>query len=307
MIITVVGLITKDSLIFTKPNFRIVESLGGTLYIVSALASLSKNNDKIRLVCNIGYDIYEEVIEYLQLFPNIDLSSINKVDSKNIHSYILFASEYGSQYDEGHEIPITYKQIEPFIYDTNFIIISSMTGFDFNLSTLKRIKNNAKCPIYFDYHILALDRDAYGNRFFKKRINWLAWCTSCDHLQLNELEAEFVFSKSISNVREMKIFSEFIFKYGVKSIAVTLGENGSLVSWLNKMGSIQVEQIVAVTSNKVIDATGCGDTFAASFVIKYCQTGDFLFSYTFANKISSMKTSFHGFIDFSNYIKQNCN
>ena len=85
------------------PNWRVLESLGGALYTVTALASLTE--ERINLVSNAGIDIFHEAISALARFPNVDTTGIHKIEQPHYHCYILFASEYGTQYDETLEVP----------------------------------------------------------------------------------------------------------------------------------------------------------------------------------------------------------
>jgi ribokinase len=293
MTITVIGHITQDTLIFPPSGWRVVESLGGTLYTVSALASLT--NDPIRLVCNIGDDVLDSAIIALRRFPNVDTSGVQRVKGPHFHCYILFASEYGTQYDEGTEMPIKFSQVKPFLDDSKFVLVSLMTGFDLKLSTLRQIKRAARCPVYLDYHILALDRDPLGNRFLRRRKNWLQWCISCDHLQLNQFEAESLSLFPLKTEEEMARFSRPILDSGVRSVAVTLGSEGALVSWKEDGIGIQVKRIETTPVSDVVDATGCGDVFAAGFIVHFLQTQDILVSYEFANRIAGLKCGFSGF------------
>ncbi len=293
MTIIVIGHITQDTLIFPGENWHIVNDLGGTLYTVSALASLT--DKPVRLICNVGDNIFDAVISALEKFPNIDVSGIKKVEGSHFHCYIMFVSEYGTQYDEGTEIPITFAQLSPFLDDSEFIIVSPMTGFDLELHTLQRIKQVADCPVYLDYHILALDRDSLGNRFLRRRKNWLDWCTSCDHLQLNQFEAESLSKFPINTIDDAKQFSKAILLKGVKSVAITLGSRGGYICWRENNQTIHAEKISAIPVTNVVDTTGCGDVFVSGFAIQYLKTGDCKKSYEFANKVAGLKCGFSGF------------
>jgi len=301
MTTTVVGHMTRDTLIFPRLGWRVVESLGGTLYTVGALASLA--DEPVRLVCNVGDDLFDSVIASLKKFPNIDTSGIQKVEGPHLHCYILFASEYGTQYDEGREVPIAFSQVKPFLDDSAFVLVSPMTGFDLELRTLRRIKQAARCPVYFDYHILALGKDPLGNRFLRRRRNWLNWCTSCDHLQLNQFEAESLSISPIKSEAEMVRFSEPILHRGVRSVAVTLGSKGALVSWKEEGVGIQVKRMDAAPVSVVDDATGCGDVFAAGFIAHFLRTRDLLTSYEFANRIAGLKCGFSGFAGLADVLR----
>lgn len=297
MSITVIGQITRDTLIFPKSGWRVSECPGGTLYSVVALASLT--SEAIRLVCNVGVDLYDSAIRYLKKFGNVDTAGVEKVKIKNFHCYILFASEYGTQYDEGTTVPIRFSQVEPFLNDSSFILISPMTGFDIELRTFCQIRKMASCPIYFDYHMLALCRDRLGNRFVRRRKNWINWCSNCDHLQLNRFEAESLSSSPIGTETEMMRFSTVLLQKGVKSVAITLGSKGSLVCW-KEGNETYVKRIEPAPVSAVLDTTGCGDVFAAAFIVNFLQTGSIITSYELANRIAGLKCGLNGFDDFIN-------
>lgn len=290
MAITVVGYITKDTLIFPHSNWQVLESLGGALYTVTALASLTER--KVNLVSNVGIDIFDEVISTLAKFPNVDISGIYKVKQPHFHCYILFASEYGTQYDENVEVPITFSQVQPFINNSKFILVTPMTGFELDLSTLQQIKGIAKCPVYFDYHILALGRDKLGNRFLQRRPDWLQWCTACDHLQLNQFEAESL-GYFVESEKDMLRFVGPVLERGVTSVAVTLGARGVLVAWKDGEEA-KTKWIEATNVSAIIDPTGCGDVFAGAFIVHMLQTGKILASYEFANRVAGLKCTFEG-------------
>lgn len=300
MAITVVGCIAKETLIFPGSGWQVQESIGGISCTAALLASLA--DEVIIPVCNVGSDIFDDVIAFLEEFPNVDISGIQKVESDNIHCYILFVSEYGTQHDEGCEVPITFSQVKPFLDRSRFVLISSMTGFDFTLRTLQKIKQNAKCPLYFDYHILALDRDAIGNRFLHRRQNWLKWCTSCDHLQLNQFEAELLSGRSMQAKEDLLPHAKLILDQGVTSIAVTLGPRGALIYW-SEGGNIEVEWLDAVRVPNFVDATGCGDVFASGFVARFLQTDELPESYRFANRIAGLNCGFSGLSKLANISK----
>jgi len=301
MAIIVIGQVTRDTLIYPYQSWRVDERLGGLIYTVSALASLT--DIQIRLICNVGEDLYNSVISHFKKYPNVDISGIRKIERRNIHCYIMFTSDYGSQYDEGADTPINYSHVKSYLNDADFVLVSPMTGFDLNLRTFQFIKQTIKCPLYFDYHILSLARDRIGTRYLKRRKNWLRWCSNCDHLQLNQVEAETLFSSPISSEVMMIRFAEPILNKGVKSVAVTLGEKGVLVSWKNKKMRTQAVRIETSPVSKVVDTIGCGDVFASGFIIRYMQTHNLLEAYKFANRVAGLKCTFNGLDGYSSYLK----
>lgn len=296
--ILLIGSITKDTLVFLdEKGCRTTESLGGILYTTIAMATLTK--EKIYPICNVGWDIYPDVKKVLGQYSNVDLSNLRKSDEKNIHCYIFYASEYGTQYDEGEEIPVSFEQIKPLISKSKFIFVSPMTGFDIRLSTFKKIKQNARCPLYFDYHILSLGRDSLGNRFLQKRDDWLYWCINCDYLQLNKIEAELLYNNPILSEADALDFSKNILNAGVKAVAITVGSSGAIICYRNEQDEMESRHIAGIKVQKVIDTTGCGDVFAAGFIVHFIKTNNLLESYNFANRLAGLKTGISGIKELS--------
>jgi hypothetical protein len=86
--LTVIGTITKDTITF--PDGKVKKSFGGILYNILPFALLAPQNMVISPVCNLGSDIYKEVLSYLKRFGNIDLSGISMVKEKNNHVHLFY-------------------------------------------------------------------------------------------------------------------------------------------------------------------------------------------------------------------------
>ena len=300
MSITIVGYITRDTLIYPRASWQVLESLGGALYTVIALASLTET--RLNLVSNAGRDVYDTVLSTLARFPHVNTSGIRRIEQPHYHCYILFASEYGTQYDEIFEVPLTFSQVQPFISDSEFILVTPMTGFELDLDTLRQIRAAAVCPVYLDYHILALDRDPLGNRFLQRRADWFEWCVACKHLQLNYFEAKSL-GFCLESTSDMLSFAEPMLDRGVRSVSATLGPRGVLVAWKCK-GEPRVRWIEPMSVPAVIDPTGCGDVFAGAFIVSMLRTDDIVASYEFANKVAGLKCTVRGIDGLSETLQQ---
>jgi hypothetical protein len=84
--IVVIGTINKDTIIF--PNGKKMESFGGILYNILALSCLGREEVKIYPICNLGCDVYDQVISYLKNCRNVELGGIKKVECKNNHAIL---------------------------------------------------------------------------------------------------------------------------------------------------------------------------------------------------------------------------
>jgi sugar/nucleoside kinase (ribokinase family) len=289
MRIAVLGMITRDT--FWYPGKPMTESLGGLLYNITALASLS--DDTVIPVTNVGADVFDKVTSALSQYPNVVLDGIKKVKSNNIHCFIFFVSEYGTQYDEGREVPITFKQVEPFL-DSSLILVSFTTGFDLSLRTLKLISERATCPILLDYHILAFARDSMGNRFLRRRRNWLDWVCTADIVQFNRFEAQLVGRREIDSKEDALRFCKPILDCGVRIVIITLGDRGSMAIYRDKH-STKYQYIKAEPVADVVDPGGCGGVYSAAFIVHYLRYGNVVDGCEYASLVASKKCAVSGY------------
>ena len=309
--ILIIGAITRDTLIYLENDnkCRIINGFGGILHIIKSFSVLAKYFPKLKdieilPIANVGYDIYNEVLKEIKsLDGNINLVGLRKIQKKNIHSYILFASEYGTQYDDNLEEPVTYEQVLPYLQGVDFVIVSPMTGFDVDKNVLIEIKRNNVAPLYFDYHILSLDRGRLGNRYLKRRDDWRDWCTNCDHLQLNKFEAELLFDVEIQINTDFIALTKPLLESEVKSIAITLGSKGSVVCYEEK-DKYKQEFIEADNYNNIVNTTSCGDVYASGFIPYLIEHGNLLNAYKFASKIASLRTQVKDAKDLTSFDKR---
>lgn len=249
-----------------------------------------------------GTDIYDEVLRVLDLFPNVLTTGLHRTLGTNVHSYILFANEYGTQYDEGGVEPVSYAQLQPHL-DAALFLATFPTGYDLHLRTLRRLAQTATAPIYLDYHILALGRDAVGTRYLKRRPNWLEWVSCAAFLQLNLFEAEHLAGRRLSDSGALHRFGERVLDAGPSVVTITLGAEGSFMTYRGLPGTI-CAHFAAIASN-TIDPTGCGDVYSAAFIARYLETGNVEDAAQAANRAAALKASSSG-LEFTAALCREC-
>lgn len=282
--IIVMGSVSRDSLIY--PGQPVIEDLGGILYSVLALVSITDR--QIIPIANIGEDIFDKVVEVLSSHPTVRLGGLRRVSRPNIHSYLLFANEYGVCYDEGHAIPVCYAQVRKHL-GAAAILAPFPTGFDVRLSALKALSRATPAPIYIDYHTLALGRDSVGVRYFKYRPNWLEWVSCATFIQFNWFEAQHVARKRFDTMMDVQNFGEEILASGPMLVVVTRGEHGSYAVFRDNNGFSTCEHIATEKIVQPTDPTGCGDVYAATFLVHYLESQDFLSACRVASRAAAAK------------------
>lgn len=293
--IAVIGTINKDTIIF--PDGKKTESFGGILYNILALSYLGRESMEIYPVCNLGYDVHNQVISRLKICNNVELSGIKKVNCKNDHAFLSITSDNQKEEILKNRVPpLSFSQIKPFL-KSDVILVNFISGFDLSLDTLKKIRKNTNALIFMDVHSLTLGVDDSGKRFFRAPKNWREWLKQADIIQMNipelkELAKKNRFDKlttSLKSQKEIKEFGKYILSLGPKAVLITLGEKGSLLIFDNK-----VRKFKGFKVKKFKDATGCGDVFSAGFLICYLRTKNLMKSANFANYVAGEKCRISG-------------
>jgi sugar/nucleoside kinase (ribokinase family) len=285
--VTVIGTINKDTIVF--PNGKKTESFGGILYNILALSYLGRGDVEIYPVCNLGYDVYNQIISRLRNCDNVDLSGIKKVNCKNNHAFLSITPDNQKEEILRNKVPpLNFSQIKPFL-KTDVILVNFISGFDLSLVTLKKIRKNTDVLIFMDVHSLTLGVDDFGKRFFHSPVNWREWLKQADVVQVNVPELIELAKRNLRSPQEIKEFGKYILNLGPKTVLVTLGEEGTLMIFDDKARRFEGSKV-----RKFKDATGCGDVFSAGFLICYMHTKNPVKSINFANYVAGEKCKISG-------------
>ncbi|KPL05083.1 MAG: hypothetical protein AMJ73_02620 [candidate division Zixibacteria bacterium SM1_73] len=285
--IVVIGTINKDTIIF--PDGKKTESFGGILYNLLTLSHLGKEQVKIYPVCNLGYDVYDQVISQLKNCGNVELRGVKKVDFKNNHAFLLVDEKNQKEETLKNRVPpLSYSQIKPFL-ESDVILVNFISGIDLSLLTLKRMRKNTDAVIFMDVHSLTLGVDDSGKRYFDAPRNWREWIKQADMVQMNLPELTELAKRDLKSQQEISEFGKYILNLGLRAVLVTLAEEGALMIFDRKVRKSKGSKV-----RRFKDATGCGDVFSAGFLICYLQTKDLTKSVDFANYVAGEKCRVSG-------------
>jgi len=264
--ITVIGTINKDTIIF--PDKTRGESFGGILFNILALSYLGGRDVRIFPVCNLGYDVYDEVMEYLKKCKNVEISGIRKVNKKNNHAFLIYDEKNERKEVLRNSVPqISFSQIEPFL-KSDLLLVNLISGFDMSLDTLQKIRKNSNALVFMDLHSFLLGIRENGQRFFRASKDWRKWVGQADILQMNFSELNVLAKNRLQSPNITREFGNYILGLGPKILLVT---NGNKMSYcFHKINSVILYRRIGVPKiDKVVDVTGCGDIFSAGFIISY--------------------------------------
>ncbi|HEY5535540.1 MAG TPA: carbohydrate kinase family protein [Ignavibacteria bacterium] len=282
-----------------------IHSYGGILYSVIALSVLSAPEDEILPVMNLGEDEYENITGILKGYSNINMDGVYKVGhpTRKVNLYYnIYNSGKSARLEQSTDPTYTldYKDSEKFLPGADGVLVNMISGVDITLDTLKKLRTNFNGKIHMDLHNLVMKTNPDGTREHTHLENYQEWCTNTDTLQMNEFEIS-----SLSKVKklEYEIAEEILLSPDsrVSGLIVTRGIDGvsgytkTEKKYLNeKYQDIDKYAIRAIENPRFVDTTGCGDVFAASFLLHYSKNKDFIKSIYFANRIASYKTSLEG-------------
>lgn len=244
-----IGHITRDKII--TPQYEASLSGGTSFYFSYAIARLPRKVS-YRLVTKLGRFDVEEVKRMRA--ERIDVVAFTCNNS------VFFENHYEG--DQNKRTQRVLVKCDPFK-------ISEMNGVDAKVYHLGSLLNDDFSPQFvrelstrgnISIDVQGFLRDVRGQDVvavdWKEKLDILAHTHT---LKLNEHEMEV-----ITGLTDPRQVARQIASWGVKEVVITLGSNGSLIYADNTF-----YEIPAYPPRKLVDATGCGDTYSAGYL--YCR------------------------------------
>ncbi len=299
--VTVIGTINKDTIIF--PNGKRTESFGGIMYNLSTLSSLGGKWMEIYPVCNLGYDVYNQVKKILKNFDNVKLDGINKVGRKNNHAYLVIDKENQREEFLKNRVPaLSFTQLKSFL-DSDAILVNFISGFDISLNTLKRVRRNTDALIFMDIHSLTLGIHKDGKRFLIAPKSWREYLKQADFVQANLPELFVLSGESLKSSKDIRDFANYVLSLRPKVLLITMGKEGALMIYKDGK-TCKLKKCAGIKIRGFKDATGCGDVFSAGFLVNYLHAGKLNQSLDFANLVAAEKCKTSGVEGVSKLLKK---
>jgi sugar/nucleoside kinase (ribokinase family) len=292
MKIGVVGTFIRDKI---KPwKGASAESIGGIFFTVSYLANLLDDASEIFPVCFVGEDFYDEVVEQLAVYKNVRLDGIKRLRRENTQVTLTYTSAQERQEITTEPMPALGYDELAILKDADAIEVNLITGVDVDLRALKKLRQESSTLIYLDFHSHALGISEEGKRYYVRPKDWKEWVKIADVLQLNEMEARTLAGYPTAQPMEILIdFGKEILKIHPFICHITLCEKGSYGFFKNNEG-ILIKRFKAQQLDSVVDMIGCGDAFAAGFLVNYLSDGNVIEATKFANKVAGLNCTFVG-------------
>lgn len=241
-----IGHITRDKVVTPQST---VYMAGGTSYYMTYGISRLPHTVSYQLVTKVGKDQVQEV-------EKIKAMGIDTVCYPSRHT-VYFENIYGADSDERKQRVLA--KADPFRLDdvrplqAKVFHLGSLLADDFAPEVVESLAAKG---------LVSMDVQGYLREVAGEEVHAVDWrdkerilaCTSI--LKLNNSEAEVITGSK--NPNEV---AKILARYGVKEVIITLGSRGSIIYAEGKFYDIP-----AYKPTKVVDATGCGDTYSTGYL-----------------------------------------
>ena len=250
---------------------------GGTsFYMAHGMHHLSQDFP-FQLVTKIGQESQEEVDHLRQM--NIDVVSYSSPHSVFFENHYGLNSNQRTQRVLAKAAPFTIEEMEPLAAEV--FHLGSLLADDFSPEIVKFLAQKGCISIDVQGYL----REVRGEKVYA--VDWKdmdAVLPYVDIVKLNEHEMY-----AIMHTNDPKIVAEKLASYGVREVIITLGSYGSLI-YANKT----CYEIPAYTPQKIVDATGCGDTYSTGYLYMRSQGATFQEAGRFASAMCTLKLEHNG-------------
>jgi hypothetical protein len=255
--IGLIGTITRDRIVHEAGST--FDGVGGVLYQASVLAGLG---EEVFLFGRCGEDLRPEVDRLAADWPLVRTGGVGFVPQP-ANLVNLFYPRAGERV-ETLDWAVPPAEPGPVLADVgswDALLFVLNSGFDMTLDGWRKILAAASCPAWLDIHSLVLEPSIGRPRRLRAVPDWPRWVKGTAWIQVNlqELACLCGHPERPPTDREALEFADRAFDLGVRAAFVTLGPGGAMV-----LTPARREKVAALPDGRIVDATGCGDVFAAA-------------------------------------------
>lgn len=250
---------------------------GGTSYYFSHGISHLKDTKHYQLVTALAPSEFKAV-------EDIRAKGI-KVTVIPSHRTVYFENTYGENQDNRSQRvlakadPFTVEQLENI--NAHIFHLGSLLADDFSLDVVKYLSTKG---------ILAVDAQGYLREVRGEKVYPIDWTDKVealkyiDILKVNEHEVEVLTGQT-----DIKQAALQLAEWGVKEVLITLGSLGSII-----YAEGTFHKIPAYPPKDIVDATGCGDTYATGYLYMRNKGASYEEAGCFAAAMSTLKLEASG-------------
>lgn len=263
---------------------------GMTESAVAPFAALLRNDSIIRFVGSVGREDVPKVREFFRThYPLVDASGIR-------------VNPTGTDEHSGNKDfvkvkirvePTKYEHIEPYIHDADVVLFNFGNIDDIDPAAIKKVKENSKAFVYVDVHRKPFGVDQGGYIYSRGWPEWEEYLRHADVVQMNKNECEALLRRKIKNIGDAVSCAREVLSAGVDQLLITLGSKGVLVARKSPSSKYMFARAIPC---RVVDTTGCGDAFAAGYLVSRHEGGSLKDSIKLGSLMASINCEFVGYM-----------
>ena len=269
-----IGHITLDKII--TPDREAYMPGGTAFYFAHAICNLDPAA-KFELITAVGKSEMQTVSE-------LQARGISVRALPSRHS-VFFENRYGANQNNRTQRvlakadPFTPKMLEN--AEADIFHLGSLLADDFSIDVFEMLSAKGT---------LSVDAQGYLREVRGEKVYSIDWKNKRDYLKhvdilkVNEFEIE-----SLTGSTDTRTAALRLAEWGVKETCITLGSYGSVIFDGNTFYDIPAYPI-----RKIVDATGCGDTYSAGYLYMRANDAPIEDSGCFAAAMSSLKLAHSG-------------
>jgi hypothetical protein len=296
--IAVVGPIPRDHIVTHTGD--LIQKWGCVTHPVIALSTLAGNELEIIPVCHLRSVDRDNVEEVFKGYKGINLKHLTTANDQGDIISLRFVNQNDRlERQTGFMDPILPSDMSSLLACDLFVFIP-ISDYEISLDTLKYLKSKSKGTVIFDAHGPTTACLVNGERQRKFWIDRDQWLPYIDVLKMNLEEAHASwfkkeyesgdFSSEELERDEIREFADHCLSMGVKCVYVTLDSRGCL-TYFKKNGETVEELVPSIKVDKVIDTTGCGDSFAGGLSYGLVQNPtDYVNAAKYGNAFGALRT-----------------
>ena len=243
------GHITHDRII-TPTQPQGVDCAGGTAYYVAWAMHHLPHDVSFGVITAVGDDLKHEINRLRE--AGIDIADVGSPTS------VFFENSYGRNMNNRRQrvlskaAPFTIDQLKD--AEAEVFHLGTLLVDDFSPEVVEYLATKGR---------VCVDVQGYLREVRNQRVYAVDWedklrvLKHTDILKVNEYEIDVL----TDGERDLKRGAKLISSWGVREVLVTLGSYGSLI-----YADDRFYEIPSYDPQQVVDATGCGDTYAAGYL-----------------------------------------
>ena len=274
-----IGHITRDRIITQDPP-NTVYSAGGSAYYVAWAFQALPHDVYFQLVTSVSREMMPEVERLRE--AGVSVKSFESPDN------VFFENKYGKNMDNRSQrvlaksAPFTIEQLEGI--EARVFHLGTLLADDFAPEVVEYLATKGDVSIDVQGYMRYVKGEQVYSTEWNDKLRLLKHTAI---LKVNEWECQ-----TLTGITDPFVAAEQIHAWGVREVIVTLGGGGSIIYAEGKF-----YETPAYPPSKLVDATGCGDTYSAGYLYARAKGMSYEESGRFAAAMCTLKLEHTGPFD----------